>query len=391
MAVKRKIINSVLVKPSGPDCNLNCEYCFYLDKSELFEGKRHRMSTETQEELIRQLMDQSASQLSVAWQGGEPTLMGLDFYRNAIELYKKYGKNKSVSNSIQTNGILLTTEWAKFLKEYNFLVGLSLDGPKHIHDHYRKMKNGKGSWTKVSQTAKMLIEQGVEVNTLSCVTDYSSKYAREIYAFLHQLGVSWMQFIPIIERNKTNPNLTANFSVSGDDYGNFLKEIFNLWAKDYQEGKNPTSVRHIESIFYRYVGFSSPECTLMKECGIYLLIEHNGDVFACDFFVEPEWKLGNIHKDKLIEMLNSEKMDQFGKRKSKLPDYCTHCKWLEYCFGGCIKDRIRAPEDLGHNHFCESYQIFLNHADPILRQMANAWHKQQSHKNITYNANDHFK
>ncbi len=391
MGINRKVLSSVLIKPSGPDCNLNCDYCFYLDKSELFEGKKHRMSPETQEELIRQLMDQSSSQLSVTWQGGEPTLMGLEFYQRAISLYQKYGRNKSVSNALQTNGLLLNEEWASFLKNYNFLVGLSIDGPQHIHDHHRKLINNKGSWERVYATAQMLLNKGVEVNSLSCITSYSTKYPLEIYSFLKQTGFKWMQFIPIVEKDKNDNSRAADFSVTGKEYGKFLRVIFDLWLRDNQSGIDTTSVRHIESTFYRYVGFESPECTLKKECGIYLVIEHNGDVFACDFFVLPKWKLGNIHNDRLIDMLNSDKMNSFGERKTKLPPNCTKCKWLNYCFGGCPKDRNNDPRDQGMNHFCESYKMFLEHADPVLKQMAKTWEKQHTKSLTTYNAKDHFK
>jgi uncharacterized protein len=236
----------------------------------------------------------------------------------------------------------------------------------------------------------MLTNEGVEVNALSCITDYSSKKPSEIYNFLKQTGFKWMQFIPILEPDKKDSTKAASFSVSGKDYGSFLTAIFDLWVKDYQKGINPTSVRHIESSFYRYVGIDSPECTLKKECGIYLVIEHNGDVFACDFFVKPEWKLGNIHNGNLIDMLNSEKMNEFGKIKSIMHKKCNKCRWLNYCYGGCPKDRINDPLDKGQNHFCESYQTFLSYADPILTQLAKTWRDQQINKSFTYNASDHF-
>lgn len=241
------------------------------------------------------------------------------------------------------------------------------------------------------ETANMLFGQGVEVNALSCVTDYSAKYPDEIYNFLKKLGFSWMQFIPILEPDKIDSSKAAPFSVSANAYGIFLSKISDLWFKDYQLGINPTSVRHIESSFYRYVGIESPECTRQKECGIYLVIEHNGDVFACDFFVKPEWKLGNIHDGNLIEMLNSDKMNEFGRIKSSTPQNCKECEWLKYCFGGCPKDRNNDLRDNGQNHFCESYQTFLKHADPVLTQMAKAWKEHQSPKSHTYHANDHFK
>lgn len=385
-----KNLNALLIKPAGPDCNLNCTYCFYLDKASLFDPGKHRMSEETLEKMISQAMCQSGNDINLAWQGGEPTLMGLPFYKKAIELEIKYGQGKTVGNGLQTNGLLLTEEWADFLKEYSFLVGISLDGPKHIHDHYRKTPNGKGTWDVVSRNAKMLVKKGVEVNAMTTITDYSADFAKEIYDFHKSMGLNFMQFIPIVETDIDNPERAAKFSVSGEKYGKFLCKIFDLWMDDYAKGTNTTSVRHIESVFFRYVGMEAPECPLKRECGVYLVVEHTGDIYPCDFFVRPELKLGNLHQDQLIDMLNSEEMKLFGMQKTKLPDDCIACKWKPFCYGGCTKDRVRDQRDAGNNHFCIAYKMFLQHADPFMRAMAADYHRQQSQQNKTFDASGFF-
>ena len=385
-----KSINSLLVKPAGPDCNLNCTYCFYLDKAEMFEAGKHRMSDEVLENMIMQVMKQSGNEVNITWQGGEPTLMGLPFFKKVIELETKYGQGKVVGNGLQTNGLLLTEEWADFLKEYHFLVGISLDGPQHIHDHYRKTPNGKGSWNIVSRNARMLVKKGVEVNAMTTVTDYSVNYAKEIYQFHKAMGIGWMQFIPIVETDKTNTNQAAKFSVSGEQYGKFLCDVFDLWMADYAKGEETTSVRHVESVFFRYVGMEAPECPLKRECGVYLVVEHNGDIYPCDFFVTPETKLGNIADDQLIDLLNSEAMTAFGKRKTLLPESCLSCKWKSYCYGGCTKDRVKDLRDQGENHFCVSYKMFLEHADPILKAIATRYHEARGQETKTFDASGLF-
>lgn len=397
MALKYRPLNSVLVKPSGPDCNLGCTYCFYLDKEELFpETKTHRMSPEIQEELIKQVMQQSGNEVSIAWQGGEPALMGLDFYKRAVELEMKYGHGQSVGNGFQTNGTLLDKEWAKFFKEYDWLIGLSLDGPQHIHDRYRLDKGLQPSWHKVEGVAKMLLGEGVATNVLCCITDYSSQYAEELYHYFKSLGFFWMQFIPIVETDKDDPSKAAPYSVTDEQYGQFLITLFDLWINDFKDGEPTTSIRHFESVFYSYVGFDAPECTLSKECAPYVVVEHNGNVYSCDFFVEPRHRLGNIRHSKITDMLNSKKQDEFGKVKNALPRKCKLCPWYTKCFGGCIKDRIKDPSDHRQPRFCHSYQLFFEHADARLKGLAERWKQKQAdyaefnRNGGVYDASKHF-
>ncbi len=374
----RKVVNSLLIKPTGPDCNIDCSYCFYLEKAELFPEQRiHRMSLQVLEETIKQTMEQGPSQVSFGWQGGEPTLMGLGFFKKAIEFQTKYGFGKKVGNGLQTNGILLNQSWANFLAQYNFLVGLSLDGPQHIHDHYRLDNKGRGTWKKVHNKARLLLDAGVATNALIVVNDYSVKFPEEIYNYHKELGLNYMQFIPCVETDTANPNAASPFSVSSEQYGEFLNRVFDLWYADIHNGIASTSVRYYDSVFHNYVGLEAPECTLAQVCGSYLVIEHNGDVFSCDFFVENEWKLGNVMTHRLDEMLNSQKQESFGKLKSDLPKECENCEWLKKCRGGCTKDRLRDPADNGSNHFCMSYKMFFEHADSKMTELATRWRQNQ--------------
>lgn len=373
----RKKLSSVLIKPAGPDCNMACAYCFYSAKAALFgDAPRHRMSLETLEELIRQVMSQSGEEVSLGWQGGEPTLMGLDFFQKAVDLEQEHGQGQTVGNGLQTNGLLLDSAWASFLRRYNFLVGLSIDGPEHVHNHYRRLAGGGPSWAKVSDRAKLLLDAGVAVNALAVVNDYSAGHAAETYDYFKSTGLEHMQFIPCVE---TAPNgHAAPFSVSGQAYGQFLCTIYDLWRADFRNGFATTTVRFFDSVFYTYLDMEAPECLFHKECGPYVVVEHNGDVYSCDFFVEPRWRLGNIAQGRLSDMLNSGLQTSFGRQKAELPDQCRKCRWLKYCRGGCLKDRLRDPADGGLNHFCAAMKIFFEHADADLRDLAAQWRARQA-------------
>jgi uncharacterized protein len=217
----------------------------------------------------------------------------------------------------------------------------------------------------------MLLEEGVSVNAMCCITDYSADYPEELYRYYKSLGLTWMQFIPVVETDPRDPTKAAPFSLTAEKYGKFLVKLFDLWLADFVNGVPTTSVRHFDSVFYSYVGMEAPDCTMLKECGPYVVVEHNGNIYSCDFFVEPRHRLGNLRNDKIINMLNSKKQDDFGKAKTLLPRKCRFCPWLTKCFGGCTKDRIKDPEDQRLPRYCE-------HADPTLKVLAQNWMKQQS-------------
>ncbi len=368
-----KPLNSVLVKPAGPDCNMACTYCFYLKKSRLFpHSKTHRMSEDVLKQMVQQVMKWGEPQVSFGWQGGEPTLMGIDFFKKAVEFQQRFGgrRVKEVGNGLQTNGILIDREWARFLKKYNFLVGLSIDGPEHIHNKYRRLKAGKGSWSRVVDKARLLLDTGVAVNALAVVNDYSVQFPEEVYEFFKSLGLNYMQFVPFVEPDPVKPGQTAPFSVDAEKYGRFLCRLFDLWMKDADGTVFNTSIRFFDSLFYRYLGQAAPDCTLHENCGIYVVVEHNGDVYSCDFFVEDKWKLGNVKKESLLEMLNSPLQEQFGRMKEDVSRACRHCQWFHYCRGGCTKDRLIPGTDGSINYLCRSYQIFFQHAHARMKELS---------------------
>jgi uncharacterized protein len=376
---RKKKLSSVLIKPAGPDCNMACTYCFYLEKSRLFSAtKVHRMNEEILEETIKQVLAQGEREVSFGWQGGEPTLMGLDFFRKAVELQQIYGKGQSVGNGLQTNGLLIDQEWADFLGTYKFLIGLSLDGPEHIHNRYRLLRNGEGSWARVKDKAKLLLDNDVATNALTVINDYSVEFPEEIYTFHKSIGLNYMQFIPCLEPDPRDPSREAPFSAPPDKYGQFLCRVFDLWLDDFDGMIATTSIRFFDSLFHIYVGMPAPECTLLRECGVYVVIEHNGDVYACDFFVDPEWKLGNIKAGKLVDMLNSSTQNRFGHLKTALPDECKKCPWLLVCRGGCTKDRLNNPSNKKLSFYCSSYKMFFEHADGRFKELALEWKRQHT-------------
>ncbi len=363
----RSIINelrSIIIKPIGSFCNLKCKYCFYLDKHTLYEGSAstHKMSEETLEKLIKQMFA-ATDQPTFTWQGGEPTVMGLDFFRQAVELQKYYAKGRVYANSLQTHAMLLNPEWAKFLKQENFLVGISIDGPEHIHDYYRLDAQGKGTFQKVFDNTKMLQEHKVDFNILASVTDYSANYPKEIYQFFRDNNFNFMQFSPVVEPDNENSGIALPFSVNARQYGHFLHKVFRSWLKDfdYQQLKQKTSIRFFDSLLNRYIGNEADHCIFKKNCNVYLVVEHNGDLFSCDFLVSPQTYLGNLHQIELKHAFNSPNHIAFGQQKANYDKKCQQCQWLKICYGGCVKDRINDSRDQGHNRFCHSYEYFFEH------------------------------
>ncbi len=376
--ILQKPLTSILIKPAGADCNMNCAYCFYLKKSELYpDTVSHRMPVEVLEETTRQFLEEARGPVTFAWQGGEPTLLGLSFFQQAVDFQRKYGDGKIVSNGFQTNGLLIDKEWAAFFRKHQFLIGLSLDGPEHIHNRYRFLKGGQGSWSQVADRAKLLLDSGVAVNALTVVNDYSVQFPEEIYEFHKTLGLNYMQFIPCLEPDPANHGSKAFFCPTPEAYGQFLIRLFDLWMGDFRDGRETTSVRFFDSLFFTYVGFEPPECTLLPECGVYVVVEHNGDVYPCDFFVDYRLKLGNIRESRLRDLLNSEAQRSFGQKKSALPDSCWNCRWLRFCRGGCPKDRRFNPASPELNYFCDSFRMFFDHADSRLKKLAGLWKQEQ--------------
>lgn len=360
---------TVLIKPAGPDCNLACSYCFYSGKAdELFAATpKHRMSDETLRELVRKYMNYHDRVVPFAWQGGEPTLMGLDFYKRAVEYQQLYGRSgQSVSNSLQTNAVLLSNPaWAKFLHEYKFLVGASIDGPRDVHDAFRIDHGGRGSHTRVVAAIETLLEHEVEVNILAMVQPENVHRPAETYEYLLGLGVDFLQFIPLAEPDPGGG--LADYSIAPEDYGDFLCEIFDLWAA---EKPRQAYVRMFDDALAVIMGHPHPTCMFSAHCGPYFVVEHNGDIYACDFFVEEQWKYGNIRDVRFHHIPRLELYRKFRARKTAGLDECAECKWFGLCHGGCPKYRVMLGDAARPTYFCKAYRMFFEHAHERLEEMA---------------------
>ena len=349
----------LLIKPAGADCNLRCAYCFYLRTSRMYGAPGpHRMNDDVLSEMIRQSLQLRRTNTLFSWQGGEPSLMGLDFYRRAAAYMKKFGAGgQTVGNAFQTNGLLLDEEWAHFFREHSFLVGISMDGPQALHDHYR----GEGTHRKVMSAAKMLAERGVDVNILSVVSDRSRP--RDVYDFLLARGFKFLQFIPAVEMDEHRE--PASYNVSPASYGTFLCELFDRWL---EHGYPEVNVRLFTDLVLRLRGERGAMCTFGSSCDGYLVVEHDGNVYPCDFFVSDEWRLGSLLDTSLLQLAASEKRRRFAAAKQAIPDECASCRWISLCRGGCLKDRL--PRNSGMNArsvLCEAYRTFFDHAVPRLR------------------------
>ncbi len=363
----------VLAKPTGAICNLACSYCFFLAKETLYPGSRFRMSDEVLENYIRQLITaHHSSQVTVAWQGGEPTLMGVDFYRRAIELQEKYRKpGMSFENTMQTNGTLLDDEWCRFFKENNFLIGISIDGPRELHNAYRVDKKGNGTFDQVMKGLRLLQKHSVEYNVLTTVNRANADYPLEVYRFLRdEAGTDWMQFIPVVERiNEEGHTLyqrgdtVSDRSVQPEQFGSFLSRIFDEWVRN-DVGK--IFVQTFEASAQRWLGMPSGMCVFEETCGTGLALEHNGDLYSCDHFVEPDYLLGNIMEKEISELTALEKQYRFGQdKRDTLPQVCRECEVLFACQGECPKNRfLTTPAgENGLNYLCEGWKAFFRHID----------------------------
>ncbi len=390
---------NIIAKPIGPVCNLNCSYCFYLEKEKLFsQNEDFRMADDVLEAYIKQtIKSQNAPIVDFIWQGGEPTLLGVDYFRKVVEIQKKYAHGKDIRNAFQTNGVLLDDEWCEFFKENKFLVGISIDGPEDIHNRYRLTKNDKGAFSLVMRGMECLKKHNIDFNTLTSVQRENAYKALEVYHFLKKEGSNFMQFIPIVERVSDRPlksglKLLPSFadvsapvtdwSVEPKQYGIFLSEIFDEWVRN-DVGR--IYVQIFDVALETWFGMEPSLCIFRKTCGQALAIEHNGDVYSCDHYVFPENRLGNILETPLEKLVYSGKQIQFGKEKeTTLPQYCRECPFLFVCNGGCPKDRfITTPDgEEGLNYLCEGYQYFFAHVDPYMRFMANELRHQRPPANV---------
>ena len=371
----------VMLKPVGALCNLACDYCYYLEKSKLYtHNPRHVMSDELLERFIKEYIEsQTMPQVMFTWHGGETLMRPLSFYKRAVELQKLYGRGRQINNSIQTNGTLLTDEWCEFFRENNFLVGISIDGPQDFHDEYRRNKMGAPSFHKVMQGISLLKKHGVEYNCMAVVNDYNADYPLEFYNFFKEIGCEFLQFAPIVERLKDDKSSStalasakdkeaelADFSVSPQQWGNFLCTIFDEWVKK-DVGK--LYIQLFDSTLANWVGEQPGVCTMAKTCGHAGVMEFNGDVYSCDHFVFPEYKLGNIYNEPLASMMYSDKQLKFGTDKfDKLPKQCKECNVLFACNGECPKNRFTYDKygEYGLNYLCEGFYKFFNHVAPYM-------------------------
>ncbi len=389
----------VMAKPVGSTCNLDCSYCYYLSKENLPNGPgAARMSDETLELFIKQYIDGVTDrQVVFSWQGGEPTLLGLEFFRKVVAFQKKHARpGQRIENDLQTNGTLLDQEWCEFLKAHRFLVGLSIDGPREIHDHYRVTKGGRPTFDKVFAAARMLQRHGVPFNTLTCVHRFNGRRPLDVYRFLRQeLDSKYIQFIPIVE-HKTferaapqtwNPaelpkdgepqarpgrpdSIVTEWSVDPDDWGYFLCRVFDRWLSQ-DIGK--VMVNHFETLVAQHLGLPSQMCVYSETCGKALAVESDGSVYSCDHYVYPEYRLGYLKSSRLDQMVFSPAQSEFGRAKSRsLPQYCRNCAYLTDCRGECPKNRfIRAPDgEPGLNYLCRGFKTFFKHALPDVERVA---------------------
>ena len=399
-----------MTKPIGPICNLDCKYCFYLEKQKLYPDETQwRMSDAVLTEYIRQyIQSQPGPEIYFAWQGGEPTLLGVDFFRRAVALQQKYAGGKTISNALQTNGTLLDDPWCEFLKAHQFLVGLSIDGPRELHDQYRVDKEQKPTFDAVLRGLELLKRHQVAFNTLTVVSRANSQQPLEVYRFLKEIGSEFIQFIPLVERcapsssrdqgfNFAEPPLlnrnaglrpgmvqadpqlagsepgvppVTEWSVEAEAYGNFLCAIFDEWVRR-DVGK--TFVQLFDVALGNWMGLGSSLCVFAEKCGNALAIEHNGDLYSCDHFVYPRYKLGNVMNQSLGAMVNSPPQLKFGNDKlDLLPNYCRSCEVRFACNGECPKHRfIQTPDgEAGLNYLCPAYKKFFSHIDPHMKKMA---------------------
>ena len=377
----------IMTKPIGPVCNLDCKYCFYLEKENLYPNTRDwKMSPATLERYIRDYVAaQPSGSVQFAWQGGEPALLGVDFFRTVVELQHKHAAGKSIHNALQTNGTLIDDEWGEFLAQHNFLVGVSIDGPRELHDSYRVDKGSAPTFDRVMRGISKLKKHNVEFNTLTVVNRRNSQHPVEVYRFLREIGSGFMQFIPIVERRAAAPDpngliliqpsynepaMVTEWSVESEQYGRFLARVFDEWVK---RDVGRCFVQMFDVALESWLGMEASLCVFRKTCGSALAMEHNGDVYSCDHYVYPENRLGNIMEAALETLASSPAQQAFGNHKrDSLPRMCRECDVRFACNGECPKHRFMQTPDgePGLNYLCAGYKYFFRYIDPYMRFMA---------------------
>jgi len=351
---------SVLVKPVSGDCNLACEYCFYHDRpTDPYRGQvRHRMKDRVLRSLIRQMMEMAGPEVSFGWQGGEPTLAGLDFFERVVAYERRYGRSgQIVANGIQTNGWLIDDRWAAFFRRYKFLVGISLDGPEKLHDRYRRTPSGRGTHARVMRAIETLRRHGVEFNILAVVNACTVEKPIEIYDYFLSHGFHYLQFIPCVEIDPETGQIT-DFSVQPEQYGRFLCRLFDCW---YNKGYPRASERTFDAVLMAYMGMEPQMCVFQERCGAYVVVEYNGDVYPCDFLVREDLRLGNILERPLREIVMDSRFRAFASAKSGYPE-CEECRWDFICHGGCQRMRGIVGEE-NKQYLCEAYKQFFNYSE----------------------------
>lgn len=371
----------IMTKPAGARCNLACSYCYYTEKAKLYQDDpRHIMSDELLERFTKEYIEcQTSPNVLFTWHGGETLMRPLDFYKKALRLQQQYGRGRTIDNAIQTNGTLLTDEWCQFFKENNWLVGLSIDGPQEFHDEYRRTKSNKPSYVQVMKGINLLNKHGVEWNAMAVVNDYNADYPLEFYRFFKDMGCKFIQFAPIVERIYKHPDgrilaspeegaeaALADFSVTPEQWGNFLCTLFDEWVRN---DVGEYFIQLFDSTLANWMGVAPGVCSMAETCGHAGVMEFNGDVYSCDHFVFPAYKLGNIYNKSLTEMMYSDRQKAFGNAKrDTLPDQCRACEFLFACHGECPKNRFAQTSDgeKGLNYLCQGYRKFFKHVAPYM-------------------------
>lgn len=386
----------VMSKAAGPHCNLACTYCYYLEKAKLYpEDPRHIMSDELLERFVKQYIEaQTAPEILFTWHGGEPLMRPLSFYKKAMELQQYYGKGRIINNCIQTNGTLLNDEWCKFFHDNGWLVGISIDGPQEFHDEYRRTRDGKPTFNKVKKGIDLLNKYQVEWNGMAVVNDFNADYPLDFYHFFRDNGCKYLQFTPIVERISQHTDgrhlahlgeeelPIADFSVTPEQWGKFLIAIFDEWVKN---DVGQVFVELFDCFLANWCGVAPGICVYAKECGHAGVMEYNGDVYSCDHFVFPEYKLGNIQSKTLTEMLYGDQQNKFSELKHKqLPQFCKSCAYEFVCHGECPKNRFAKTPDgeKGLNYLCGGYYQFFEHVAPAMEFMKNEYMNQRPPANI---------